>query len=270
MLNTIKYLVAGDVHGRDFWKEPVEMYLLSSKANIIFLGDYLDPYTKYEGITPEKALENFKKIIDIKKQYPERVILLLGNHDIHYIFGERGGCRMDMEHREEIMRIFLDNIDLFEVCHIDTIDGKDVVFSHAGFSKEWIASHPTPFLHCEKGMNLRQRMALVDVDLLRRIDWKGVLLGNNRSVYNDCGWYRGGMDNYSSCVWCDRRELMFDVEPVDCIQIFGHTLGTAPKKKNELYCLDCRRCFLIDSKCNVTELDGTRDGFIDIDGVENN
>ena len=47
-------LIIPDVHGREFWKEAKDY-----PGKIVFLGDYLDPYTYYEGITTEQALENF-------------------------------------------------------------------------------------------------------------------------------------------------------------------------------------------------------------------
>ena len=51
---------------------------------IIFLGDYLDPYA-HENISQEEALANFKEIIAFKQANKDRVTLLIGNHEIHYI-----------------------------------------------------------------------------------------------------------------------------------------------------------------------------------------
>lgn len=74
-------LIIPDIHGRLFWISSTRKY---PDLPVIFLGDYLDPYTHYEGILPSEALANFKEIIDFKKANMERVTLLLGNHDIHY------------------------------------------------------------------------------------------------------------------------------------------------------------------------------------------
>ena len=73
-------LIIPDVHGRDFWKEAVDN---NKYDKIIFLGDYADPYD-FEGITDEVTIENLKSIIAYKQQNPNKVILLLGNHDLHY------------------------------------------------------------------------------------------------------------------------------------------------------------------------------------------
>lgn len=74
-------LIIPDIHGRLFWISSTRKY---PDLPVIFLGDYLDPYTHYEGILPNEALANFKEILDFKKANMERVTLLLGNHDIHY------------------------------------------------------------------------------------------------------------------------------------------------------------------------------------------
>ena len=39
-----KILIIPDVHGRDFWKEPVKKVLEDTNAHIIFIGDYTDGY----------------------------------------------------------------------------------------------------------------------------------------------------------------------------------------------------------------------------------
>ena len=73
-------LIIPDVHGRDFWKEAV---VSQDYEKVVFLGDYSDPYD-IEGITDDVAIDNFKSIIDYKQQNPDKVVLLLGNHDLHY------------------------------------------------------------------------------------------------------------------------------------------------------------------------------------------
>ena len=63
----MKTLIIPDVHGRIFWKTPAEEFLKNnSERKIVFLGDYLDPY-KGEGISQERAINNFSDIIEFKK-----------------------------------------------------------------------------------------------------------------------------------------------------------------------------------------------------------
>jgi glutamate racemase len=71
-------VVLGDVHGLTYWKEAVAK---NPDCRYIFLGDYLDPY---KNIAPKQLIDNLKEIIQLKKDRGDDVILLLGNHDLHY------------------------------------------------------------------------------------------------------------------------------------------------------------------------------------------
>lgn len=52
----------------------------SNETTIVFLGDYLNPYGSYDY---DDILNNLADIIDYKRNNMERVILLLGNNDLH-------------------------------------------------------------------------------------------------------------------------------------------------------------------------------------------
>lgn len=71
----MKILIMPDIHGRTFWKEGVSS---GEYDKIIFLGDYIDPYS-WEGISKNDAISNFEEIIDYAKAH-DNVVLLLGNH----------------------------------------------------------------------------------------------------------------------------------------------------------------------------------------------
>ena len=69
----------GDVHGRVIWKDIIKK---ESEANLfIFIGDYFD---SREGYTSDQQIDNFRDIIEFKKQNINKVILLTGNHDFVY------------------------------------------------------------------------------------------------------------------------------------------------------------------------------------------
>lgn len=76
-------IIIPDIHGRTFWKYAVKG---RETEEIVFLGDYVDPYTELEGIEPSKGLVALKEVIEFKKHHPENVTLLLGNHDLCYNF----------------------------------------------------------------------------------------------------------------------------------------------------------------------------------------
>lgn len=93
----IKYLIVPDVHGRDFWKVPLYDTLKNTNDDVVFLGDYLDCYPDEFDSNFEldcnastgylqTAIDNFKQIIELKKQYSDRITLLLGNHKVNFCF----------------------------------------------------------------------------------------------------------------------------------------------------------------------------------------
>lgn len=58
-------LIIPDVHGRDFWKDAANRF----PGDIVFLGDYLDPYP-LEGISSDEAFTNSRKFFLSRKQTP--------------------------------------------------------------------------------------------------------------------------------------------------------------------------------------------------------
>ena len=87
-------IIIPDVHGRTFWKEAVKG---RENEEIVFLGDYIDPYG-YEGITPEDGIIALEDIIKFKQDHPNNVHLLLGNHDAGYIQLEEARNIMEIYH----------------------------------------------------------------------------------------------------------------------------------------------------------------------------
>lgn len=220
-----KVLIVPDVHGREFWKDPVKNSL-SNVDKIVFLGDYLDPYPQ-EGIDFLTALKNFEEIIKLKKSNSDKVILLYGNHDCHYcdyLSDSIFPCsRFEERFYNRVSNIFKNNKDLFQFFYKE---GK-YLFSHAGISKEWIRK----YCNCTLSE----------------------LLNNESKAYNSL-WVvsriRGGWENFGSCVWSDLRDFSNEIEGT--YQIFGHTqlhkefFGPLFSNEENFACLDCRKCFLLD------------------------
>jgi predicted phosphodiesterase len=73
-----KITIIGDLHGRDIWKRIVDENPDSDLY--IFVGDYFDSFD----IDILTQMHNFKDIIAFRKDNPDKVITLLGNHDFHY------------------------------------------------------------------------------------------------------------------------------------------------------------------------------------------
>ena len=121
-------VVIGDVHGLDDWTGIVAKHL---DCRIVFLGDYLDPV---EYIPRKKLLQNLCEIILLKKKRPDDVVLLLGNHDLHYFCTDITlGSRFDFSIGEKASRLFLENMGLFQYAYQEN----KIVFTHAGIAQEW-------------------------------------------------------------------------------------------------------------------------------------
>ena len=131
----MKIVALGDTHGRVQWKEIVEKEKDADK--IVFIGDYFD--THHDGVSGNKQLVNFKEIVAFKRANPDKVVLLFGNHDFHYIRG--------MAARGETYSGYQGGYahDFAEAIH-DAINDKSVqmcwmhdnfFFSHAGVTKTW-------------------------------------------------------------------------------------------------------------------------------------
>jgi len=141
MENNIKILVIPDVHGREFWREPVKEVLENTDARIVFLGDYLDPYPWDFGHNhyQQQAIDVFTEIINLKKENKDRITLLLGNHDCGYRFDlDICDCRTDYTNFERIRSIFVENKDLFQLADEAYINGKHFIFTHAGIHKGYV------------------------------------------------------------------------------------------------------------------------------------
>jgi predicted phosphodiesterase len=196
----MKHIVIGDIHGRDTWQRVnTKLY-----EKIIFLGDYVDSYT----LSDFTILENLKKILTFKKKNPEKVILLLGNHDVHYLHYPRFGCsgfRTTMQ--PELSALLRRNADLFQVAY-----QKDkYLFTHAGVTNSWygeILRSPKLLEICEEGENLADQL-----NLLERSTFRGTLY--------DVGMERGGY-GYGGPLWADMKETFTDMLH-GYHQIVGHT-----------------------------------------------
>jgi hypothetical protein len=218
-----KILIVPDVHGRTFWHRATE--LVDKVDQIVFLGDYLDPYP-HEGISFDEAFEEFNEILEFKKEYPDLVTLLVGNHDMHYIINEFMNCsRRNIEMQGQLHDLYNSNLDLFKLIYIED----DWIFSHAGVYKNWMEKY---------------EFTLDDLNLQ-------TFLNLHWPALEDLSWYRGGDNSVGSCIWADIRESVnYGLIP-NYKQVVGHTqLNEKPYISDKISCLDVRRCFILDTETN--------------------
>lgn len=209
----MKILIIPDVHGRTFWKLPCKN--IDKYDKVVFLGDYLDPYA-LEHICIKDVIINFIEIIKFKEKYYNKVILLLGNHDLHYwsdeFLNECGGCRMSGVYRKIIKNLFLINKSMFNIAY----ETKNILFTHAGYMQDWATKYSNNQFTIEP-----------TADSLNKL-----LDPNLENALYAVSFIRGGYDKVGSCVWSDVSEKMayneskelINITGIDKYQIFGHTL----------------------------------------------
>ena len=78
-------IIIPDIHGRTFWKDAVKQ--AREDEQVIFLGDYMDPYPQEE-ISFEQTTSNLKEIISYKKENMDKCVLLLGTMTLSTYMGQ--------------------------------------------------------------------------------------------------------------------------------------------------------------------------------------
>lgn len=218
MEENLKVLIIPDVHGREFWKEPVKRVLEKTDARIVFLGDFLDPYPeeyKKGENYKENAIVNFNEIINLKKEYKDRITLLLGNHDLGYRFNlDICNCRTDYKNLERIKNIFLENKDLFQLADEEYVGEKHYIFSHAGIHKGYVK------LVFENEFDKITEENVVDY-------FNNAYFTEDPKVINSLGMYDGfrgwGGYDYGSIVWADIHSWLIRDFDGYAYNVVGHT-----------------------------------------------
>ena len=221
-----RLIIIPDIHGRPFWRKAVNE---NPEEEFIFLGDYLDPYSQ-DGVTADEAFAGLEDIVAFKESHPDKVTLLWGNHDLHYIHEELMGSRCDRENAFRNKVFFYEHMHDFQMAADREVADKRYLFTHAGLGKKWLEESPeerAKLLFCGPGDLYRPTFinALAEVS-----------------------YYRGGPDQYGSIIWAD---MMEQGEPENqipsIIQVFGHTMvSEAFNYENRIYGLDCQECFYLD------------------------
>lgn len=212
-----KVLVLPDIHGRRFWKETCKN--IDKYTRVIFLGDYFDPYD-FENISISDCINNFKEILELKKNNMDKVVLLLGNHDYPYYSADYYNfstyhCRHSKMYHNEISHLFTENKDCFKLCHVEG----DILFTHAGIESGWLYD----VVGCDENLDINEICNVIN-DLQDNID-------GQRKLYMVTS-KRGGWNTYGSCIWTDIHDIMWDIDidddkrkPIHNMkQVFGHTL----------------------------------------------
>lgn len=201
----MKTIAIGDVHGKDTWKQIIDWHKDADK--IIFLGDYCDPY---HYVSNDGLINNLLDIIQFKKDNIDKVVLLIGNHDAHYIWEIMPCSRYNPHIRASLNKIFTDNLSLFTMAH--QIDNH--LFTHAGVSSDWLK----PNLTYLKDNGLKDDCSNIGeiINILNQTD-------EGRDIVHLVGYLRGGDDqDIGGPTWADIDETRDSYLP-NIHQYVGHS-----------------------------------------------
>jgi hypothetical protein len=240
MTHKVKYVTfIGDVHGLTTW-EIVVKRALADYGEVVFLGDYVDSFF----VKPANIMTNLLKIIEWKQKYPNKITLLMGNHDWAYYRMKPGISGYQHGAADNYHDIFIKNRDIFDMAWGYTSDfrlnpqGKPLytLATHAGLSETYY-NYLLERVEKEKaGVS----------EVLRELDYKNMPLHEFLNFFKDSenswkvgvdrgGWGCGGI------LWADKREVKEDPYPgID--QVAGHTphhsIEIAQRNGNMLYFID--------------------------------
>ena len=239
-----RILIIPDVHGRTFWRDAVEA---AGEMPIVFLGDYLDPYPD-EWISRQEAWDDLQAIVALKKAQPERVTLLLGNHDLAYVNSALKGSRFDQRNAQRNRAFFFENLAMFDMTFSLEVPGhpghpgRRYLLSHTGILPGWVSAN-------ERLFGADDDIGDCLNDLLHDDSQRFPLM----MALADVSFIRGGLDQYGSPVWADVSEHATDRFEWDGVyQIFGHSRMPEAIITPYWACLDCGRAFVLDYSCSLT------------------
>ena len=194
----MKTVIIGDIHGHDSWKQVVAQE--HDADRFVFVGDYFDSFT----VTGVVQIHNFKEIIEFKTTSGKEVIMLIGNHDYHYMrgvtqyySGYQSGARPAIE------QLLYENKNHMQMAY--GMNG--FIFTHAGVSSDWLQIH---------GYDNESNL----------IDWINDMWKYKPNVFGFAGRDPYGDSTISSPIWIRPYSLQKtnrDTLRDQFIQVVGHT-----------------------------------------------
>lgn len=206
----MRIIVVGDVHGTIKWRE-IEP---RQWDKIIFLGDYVDSFT----VEDSQIVYNLNELINFKKNNPNKVVLLIGNHDNAYAlkYDVKAMTNRNISydcsgHRStiapQLYKMYSENMDLFQA----TYQINNYLFSHAGLSR-----HSFNEYFKEEYNTLKETMTLSE--------YLNMLYDKRDERLFRIGIARGGYYRSGGIFWADKEETSGKFRVLNNYnQIVGHT-----------------------------------------------
>jgi hypothetical protein len=222
----VKTVSIGDTHGAA--AADAVLAIIETHDKFIFAGDYVDSF-EFDNST---VIKNLLDIIDLKIKYPDKIILLWGNHDVHYLLGDHYSSGHRPEMHKDLNRIFLSHERLFRM----SFQINDFLWTHAGINSLWF----------QKRFRFRSsddKQSTIS-DLLNQ-----AFISRYPPLF-DVGYHRGGRYETGGPFWCDKNELRSR-----SIKGFNQITGHNRVKNIEILKSDDHEVILIDQLGNYGMID---------------
>jgi len=198
----MKTIFIGDIHGRSIWKDIVAK---ENADRVIFIGDYFDSFD----IPGIDQIHNFKEIIECKKTSGKEVILLVGNHDFHYMNVGETYSGFQPTLKFDIEMVLKENMEHLQMAY--SFD--KFLCTHAGVSSVFMDRWFRNMWNCD--------------NLVEKLNETFIY---SPSIFKFTGWDPYGDDVNQSPIWIRPRSLLWsnkkrgkDSIKGRFIQIVGHT-----------------------------------------------
>lgn len=193
--------IIGDVHGTSTWKQACN---LNEFQKIVFIGDYFDSFS----ITGRTCRENFMEILAFKASNPDKVVLLMGNHDNGYLFYHTSLFKAVKCSGFSSSNAWVNNKLLIENRHFLQAAWQcdNTLITHAGVTEGFFQKCLRPFW--DNSMPISELLNAM---------WQN----GNRRIFQ-IGEAREGEDMHPGIFWTDKTELLKD-PLLGYTQIVGHT-----------------------------------------------
>lgn len=225
-----------DIHGRNIWERvPIDLNT-KLEQRLVFLGDYFDNFH----YSDQKIMDNFLKILELKDRYPEQVILLLANHELHYLFEEykHEGYRESMS--GEINKILYDRVKIGDIQY--AYQYKDHIWTHAGITNTWLNDFSNLYnkLYAKRYQSFES--VVISMNLTEVLNH--IFLSSLEDIIGDEKVLVGKLFNNSSPLFIRLKESVVDYLR-NYHQIVGHSpvkfIATMGKDKESITYTDCHR-----------------------------
>ena len=196
----MKTVIIGDLHGLSVWKDIVNY---ENPDKVIFVGDYFDSFN----IPYDKQIENFLDLIEYKEKSGGDVILLIGNHDYHYLpyINDTSTSGYQSKYANLIKHTVEDYQHHLQIAY----QFDDFLVTHAGVSEEFM----------DENFDKWSEDTVVE-HLSDLFEYKP-----NKFLFNGLDPY--GDNTYQTPIWIRPRSLMAANKTSELkrryVQIIGHT-----------------------------------------------